>query len=59
MTPVAEMVGSNRIVAGNGIVHPVGSAEHSPDQERRIRKQTLERALRALQTPVERPTIFS
>ena len=27
MTPIAMMVGSNRVVPGGGIVHPVGNAE--------------------------------
>jgi len=51
MIPVAEMVGSNRIVPGNGIVHPTGDAERSPDEERRIRRRILERALEALAQP--------
>ncbi|MDE3077103.1 MAG: glycine/betaine/sarcosine/D-proline family reductase selenoprotein B [Chloroflexota bacterium] len=59
MTPVAEMVGSHRIVLGNGIVHPVGSADASPDEERRIRRKIVERALDALGTEVDQPTVFS
>ena len=58
MTPIAAMVGSHRIVQGNGIVHPVGSAESSPEEEKRLRRRILERALEALSTPVEKPTIF-
>ena len=59
MTPVAEMVGSHRIVQGNGIVHPVGSADASPDEERRLRRRLVERALTALGTPVNTPTVFA
>ena len=59
MTPVAEMVGSHRIVQGNGIVHPTGSADSPPDEERRLRRQLVERALDALNTAVDKPTIFS
>ena len=59
MTPVAEMVGSHRIVQGNGIVHPLGSAESSPEEERRLRRRIFEKALEALQTEVDKPTIFS
>ena len=58
MTPIAAMVGSHRIVQGNGIVHPLGSAESSPEEEKRLRKRILERALEALGTPVEKPTVF-
>ncbi len=54
MTPVAEMVGSNRVVPGNGIVHPVGDAARTAAEERAIRRGILERALRVLATPVEK-----
>jgi glycine reductase len=59
MTPVAAMVGSHRIVQGNGIVHPTGSAEASPEEEQRIRRRILEKAMAALETPVERSTVFT
>jgi glycine reductase complex component B subunit gamma len=52
MTPVAEMVGSNRVVAGNGIVHPVGDASLPAAAERAIRRGIVERALQLLSTPV-------
>jgi glycine reductase complex component B subunit gamma len=58
MTPVAEMVGSHRIVTGNGIVHPLGSAESSPEEEKKLRRRILERALDALEKPADKPTIF-
>ena len=52
MVPVAEMVGSPRIVPANGIVHPMGDAERTPEEERRIRRRLLEQALVALGTRV-------
>jgi glycine reductase len=58
MTPVAEMLGSHRVVEGNGIVHPTGSSEGSPEDERRIRRRIVERALNALGTAVDKPTVF-
>lgn len=54
MTPVAEMVGSNRVVPGNGIVHPLGDAARTAAEERAIRRGILERALKVLATPVEK-----
>ncbi|MDE3078264.1 MAG: glycine/betaine/sarcosine/D-proline family reductase selenoprotein B, partial [Chloroflexota bacterium] len=45
MTPVAEMVGSHRIVMANGIVHPLGSADTPASEERQLRRRILERAL--------------
>ncbi len=58
MTPVAEMVGSHRIVQGSGIVHPLGLASSSPEDERRLRERILARAVEALTTDVDQPTIF-
>jgi betaine reductase len=58
MTPVAEMVGSHRIVQGSGIVHPLGLASTTPDEERALRQKILARALDALGTEVEQPTVF-
>ena len=54
MTPVAEMVGSNRVVPGNGIVHPLGDAAQSAAEERASRRSIMERALQMLATPVEK-----
>jgi glycine reductase complex component B subunit gamma len=46
--PVAKMVGSNRTVLGNGIVHVVGDANISPEQEKELRRKLLEQALETL-----------
>jgi betaine reductase len=51
MTPVAKMVGSNRVVTGNGIVSPLGGSELSPEEERRVRRRILEQALKKLAEP--------
>jgi glycine reductase complex component B subunit gamma len=58
MTPVAVMVGANRIVPAAGIIHPLGNAELSPEDEKALRRRIVERALAALQTEVVRPTVF-
>lgn len=47
--PVAKMVGSNRVVLGNGIVHVVGDAKVSPGQEKELRRKLVLKALEALQ----------
>jgi glycine reductase len=52
--PVAKMVGSNRTVLGNGIVHVVGDANVSPEQEKQLRRRLIEQALEQLQT-AEKP----
>ena len=58
MTPVAVMVGANRIVPAAGIIHPLGNAELPPDEERALRRRIVERALQALAADVAQPTVF-
>jgi glycine reductase complex component B subunit gamma len=56
--PVAFMVGSNRIVAGNKIVNPLGSADLEPREEKELRRTILKRAVDALQKDVKDQTLF-
>ena len=49
------MVGANRTVLGNGIVHVVGDAKMPAQQEKELRRKLIERALSALQTD-EKPS---
>ena len=58
MTPVAVMVGANRIVPAAGIIHPLGNAELSPEDEKALRRRIVEKALQALATAVVEPTVF-
>jgi glycine reductase len=58
MTPVAVMVGANRIVPAAGIIHPLGNAELSADDEKTLRRRIVAKALQALQTEVVQPTVF-
>ena len=46
--PIAEMVGVNRLVLGNSIVHVVGDAKAPADEEKRTRRQLVQKALEAL-----------
>ena len=59
MTPVAVMVGANRIVPAAGIIHPLGNAELSPEDEKALRRRIVEKALQALATAVVEPTVFA
>ena len=47
--PVAKMVGANRTVLGNGIVHVVGDAKLAPEKEKELRRKLIEQALSVLQ----------
>jgi glycine reductase len=51
LPPVALELGANRVIRGVKIPHPCG-------EERATRDEIVSRALAALATPVERPTIF-
>ena len=55
---IAEQVGAPRIVPGRGIQHPSGDPRLPPDAERAWRRALPERALEAVTTAVEQPTIF-
>ena len=59
MTPVAVMVGANRIVPAAGIIHPLGNADLPPEDEKALRRRIVEQALRALRTEVAKPTVFT
>ncbi len=52
------MVGSNRIIPGSGIVHPVGNADLEPKAEKTLRRAIMERALEALQTELTEQKLF-
>ena len=47
---IAKMVGSNRVVLGNGIVHVTGDAKLSPEEEKELRRKLVQKALAALQS---------
>ena len=51
LPPVALELGANRVIRGVKIPHPCG-------EEPGIREEIVRRALTALATPVDQPTIF-
>jgi betaine reductase len=51
-------VGAPRIVPTRGIPYPTGDPELAPEEERALRRRLLERALEALCTAVDGPTVF-
>ena len=56
---VAESVGANRIIIGGDFTSPAGDPALPPAREEAYRIRILEKALEAIKTPVEAPTIFS
>jgi glycine reductase len=55
---IALRVGAPRIVPTRGIPYPTGDPSLGTERERAWRRRLLERALVALSTPVEGPTVF-
>ena len=51
-------VGANRIVPAIAIPHPLGNPALSMEEEKDIRRNILNKALKALETEVEDQTIF-
>lgn len=58
VVPISLTVGANRIVPTIAIPHPLGNPSIPMDEELRIRKDLVTRALRALETEVEDQTVF-
>ena len=48
------MIGSNRTVLGNGIVHVIGDAKLPAEKEKELRRRLIEQALSALQADEKR-----
>jgi len=58
IVPISLTVGANRIVPGVAIPYPLGDPSKSADEEKLIRRQLVEKALKALQTEVTEQTVF-
>ncbi len=58
IVPISLTVGANRIVPAVAIPHPLGNPALPADEERELRLNLVKKALRALQTEVEKQTVF-
>lgn len=58
IVPISQTVGANRIIPAVAIPYPLGDPSKTPEEERKIRRAILEKALKALQTPVTEQTVF-
>lgn len=58
VTPISLTVGANRIVPTIAIPHPLGNPELDHEEEKKLRRGLVEKALVALTTEVEEQTIF-
>lgn len=58
VTPISMTVGANRIVPEVAIPHPLGNPALDKEEEKKLRRQIVEKALKALTTEVDGQTIF-
>ena len=56
---VAKSVGVSRIITGGGIPYPAGDPDLPKEREVEFRMRIVEKALEALTTGVDGPTIFN
>ena len=59
LPPLALQAGANRVVQGVKIEHVCGDPALTPEMSRTLRRRLVERAVRALATPVSAPTLFA
>lgn len=58
IVPISQTVGANRIVPAIAIPYPLGDPTKTPEEEKVIRRAIVEKALKALQTPISEQTVF-
>lgn len=58
MYPVAEQVKASRIIKAVSIPNPCGDPSLPKELDSRLRREIVETALKALQTPVKSPSRF-
>lgn len=59
IVPISLSIGANRILPTVSIPYPLGNPELSPEAEKALRRDLVERALVALCTPVDEQTVFN
>ena len=58
VVPISLTVGANRIVPAVAIPHPLGNPNVPADEEKKIRRRLIMKALGALTTEVHGQTVF-
>ena len=58
VVPISLTVGANRIVPAIAIPHPLGNPALPLEEEKKIRRELIKKAFKALQTEIEDQTVF-
>jgi glycine reductase len=59
VVPISMTVGANRIVPAVAIPYPLGDPDLGKKEEKKLRRDIVEKALDALQTDIDEQTVFS
>ena len=59
VTPISLTVGANRIIPAIAIPHPLGDPAASREEEERLRRSSVKKALNALSTEVDGQVVFT
>ena len=58
VVPISLTVGANRIVPTIAIPHPLGNPALNKEEEKKLRRKLVDKALKALTTEVDGQTVF-
>ncbi len=58
VVPISLTVGANRIVPAIAIPHPLGNPALEAADEKKLRRELVEKCLKALETEVDGQTVF-
>lgn len=58
VVPISLTIGANRIIPAVGIPYPLGNPLLGEEESKKIRNKLVDRALIALQTPIDEQTVF-
>lgn len=58
VVPISLTVGANRIVPAIAIPHPLGNPVLDHEEEKKLRRGLVEKALKSLETEVDGQTVF-
>lgn len=58
VVPISMTVGANRIVPAVAIPHPFGNPALDANDEKRLRRRLVEKAMKALLTEIETQTVI-
>lgn len=58
VVPISQTVGANRIVPAVAIPYPLGNPNLDANEEKKLRRSIVEKALKALETEIDTQTVF-